>query len=148
MEEDIEKKAPQDKKMKYLLDTDTCRYLMQADNDELMQHLANVSANQAAMSVVTQGELHFGIARKPGATRLKTRLEVLNRAVPTVDMPREAALHYAAIRAKLERIGTPLGANDIWIAAHALAADLTLVTNHTGEFSRVPKIRLENWMGK
>jgi tRNA(fMet)-specific endonuclease VapC len=61
-------------------------------------------------------------------------------------MPLEAGTRYGEIRAELERRGRPIGANDTWIAAHALAEDLTLVTNNMREFARVPGLRLENWM--
>jgi tRNA(fMet)-specific endonuclease VapC len=61
-------------------------------------------------------------------------------------LPDRAAAHYGRIRAGLERSGTPIGANDLWIAAHALTEDIILVSNNTSEFSRIPALRLENWV--
>lgn len=131
--------------MKYLLDTDICSYLMRND-DAVWTRLQKVAEDSAAMSVVTQGELRHGLARQPKATRLRSRLEALNAGIPTLELTSEAAVLYGELRAHLERKGTPIGPNDLWIAAHALAIDAVLVSNNTNEYSRVPKLRLENWL--
>jgi len=132
--------------MNYLLDTDMCSYLMRGDNPVLWQRLHQVPEDAAAMSVITQGELQAGMARVPRATRLKVRLAQLGAGIPTLPMPPEAAWHYAAVRSHLERKGKPIGGNDLWIAAHALAENRVLVTNNTREFSRVPGLTLDNWL--
>lgn len=131
--------------MSYLLDTDTCSFLMRQNSAVILERFDRVPADAVAMSVITQGELLAGLARKPLATRLQARFASLNAAVPALDLPVAAAEHYAAIRAHLEHKGTLIGGNDLWIAAHALAAGLTLVTNNLREFKRVPKLKLENW---
>lgn len=132
--------------MKYLLDTDTCSFIMRQSSAALMERFGGIPGDAVAMSVITQGELMSGLARKPLATQLKARFTRLSAAVPAVDLPAAAAMHYAAIRAHLEQKGAMIGSNDLWIASHALAADMTLVTNNIREFKRVPKLKLENWI--
>ncbi|MBK9238198.1 MAG: type II toxin-antitoxin system VapC family toxin [Rhodoferax sp.] len=132
--------------MAYLLDTDTCSFLMRQTSAVLQQRFADVAANAVAMSVVTHGELLTGLARKPGATQLATRMERLFTAVPALGLPIEAAQYYAQIRAHLESKGTLIGGNDMWIAAHALATDRTLVTHNTREFKRVKGLKVEDWL--
>ena len=132
--------------MKYLLDTDTCSFIMRQSRTALMDRFDSIPGNAVAMSVITQGELMAGLVRNPLATQLKTRFARLSSVVSAVDLPAAAATHYGAIRAHLEKKGTMIGANDLWIASHALAADMTLVTNNVREFKRVPKLKLENWI--
>ena len=131
--------------MKYLLDTDTCSYVMRQSSTVLLERFRRISSSDAAISVITQGELQAGLAKKPEATQLRQRLERLNAALPTVALPELAAFSYAQIRQQLERKGQIIGANDLWIAAHALAANLTLVTNNTREFRRVPGLEVVDW---
>jgi len=73
-------------------------------------------------------------------------LDELTGLIPCLPMPTQAAKHYGEIRSKLEKQGKPIGANDLWIAAHALALELTIVTNNVKEFSCVPTLELENWV--
>ncbi len=73
-------------------------------------------------------------------------LDVLTSLIPPLPLPLSAAVHYGTIRNKLKKTGKPIGGNDLWIAAHALAISLTIVTNNTKEFARVPKLKLENWV--
>jgi tRNA(fMet)-specific endonuclease VapC len=100
------------------------------------------------MSIITFGELQFGAEKSQHSAAAHDKLTRLAELVPVLALPAHAAIHYGRIRAGLEREGTPIGANDLWIAAHALAENLILVSNNTGEFSRVPEIRLENWVTK
>lgn len=132
--------------MKYLLDTDTCSFVMRQSNPELLRRFGSIVDGDAAVSVITQGELRAGLARRPQATQLHLRLERLNAVIPTLALPELAAIAYGEIRHQLERKGQIIGSNDLWIAAHAMAADLTLVTNNTREFKRVSGLKLENWM--
>lgn len=131
--------------MKYLLDTDTCSFVMRQSSPGLLARFGRVAAHEAGLSVITQGELQTGLAKLPQATQLRLRLERLNQVLPTLALPEAAAHAYADIRHSLERKGQIIGANDLWIAAHAVAAGLTLVTNNTREFARVPGLKLENW---
>jgi tRNA(fMet)-specific endonuclease VapC len=83
----------------------------------------------------------MSVRREEAAAHLAALLET----VQVLPLPLEAARRYGELRAQLQRIGQPIGSNDLWIAAHALADDLTLVTNNEREFQRVPGLRVENW---
>lgn len=135
--------------MSYLLDTNTVSYFLRDHSPALTAKLMNTAPDVLAVSVVTAGELHFGLNKLgPGfrTTALAARLGKLLQAIATAPLPAEAAAHYGHIRAHLETKGTPIGGNDLWIAAHALAADLTLVTHNLREFERVPGLKVESWV--
>jgi len=102
-------------------------------------------AATSAMSVVAYGELAFGEVMSSRRDEAAAHLAALIETVQVLPLPLDAARRYAEIRAELERAGRPIGSNDLWIAAHALAEDLTLVTNNEREFRRVPGLRVENW---
>jgi tRNA(fMet)-specific endonuclease VapC len=132
--------------MQYLLDTDTCSFIMRQSSATLLEKFHNIPDNAVGMSVITQGELLAGLARKPLATKLKARFANLCLGVTVLDLPSSAAAHYGSLRPHLEQKGSVIGGNDLWIAAHALALELTLVTNNTREFKRVPGLQIENWI--
>jgi tRNA(fMet)-specific endonuclease VapC len=132
--------------MKYLLDTDTFSEMVKGLNPGIDQRLRTLHAEDPVLSVVTHGEIIFGASLRALTILARRRMDALLRVIRTLPLPAEAATHYGKLRAHLHREGTPIGPNDLWIAAHALAADLTLVTNNTREFSRVPQLRLENWV--
>ena len=90
-------------------------------------------------------ELRYRAAKK-GSLALSGRVDELLSAIEILPLDEGVDGKYAEIRAALERAGTPIGANDYLIAAHALATDLTLVTDNVGEFSRVPGLAVENWL--
>jgi tRNA(fMet)-specific endonuclease VapC len=95
-------------------------------------------------SIIVASELRFGIAKQPD-TRGAARAAALLLRVPVLAFETPADRHYGEIRAELERRGTPIGGNDMLIAAHALALDCTVVTANEREFRRVPGLRVENW---
>jgi tRNA(fMet)-specific endonuclease VapC len=132
--------------MQYLLDTDTCSFIMRQSNTTLLKTFHDIPDNAVGMSVISQGELLAGLTRKPLATQLKARFTKLCLAVPVLALPTSAAMQYGSLRAHLEQKGKTIGGNDLWIAAHALALGLTLVTNNTREFARVSGLKLENWV--
>jgi tRNA(fMet)-specific endonuclease VapC len=98
------------------------------------------------LSAVVLGELEFGAEKSALGERNRGRLALLTERLPLVGIDRETARHYGLLRALLERQGRPIGANDTWIAAQALRIGATLVTDNEGEFSRVPKLPLVNWL--
>src|SRR5688572_14781845 len=97
------------------------------------------------MSVITKAELLYGVEISPRRAQDAAALSAFLPYVEAVDFADEAALHYAEIRADLTKRGTLFGANDLFVAAHARALGVTLVTNNTAEFERVSKLKLENW---
>ncbi|MBI1182213.1 MAG: PIN domain-containing protein [Alphaproteobacteria bacterium] len=131
--------------LRYLLDTNICVYVRRQRPPSVLARFAALEAGAAAISVVTWGELLYGAeksARRDDAVRV---LEEFVSLVPVLPMPPEAGRHYGLVRADLSRRGEVIGNNDLWIAAHALAADLVLVTNNEREFGRVTSLRVENW---
>lgn len=130
---------------RYLLDTNICIDAIKADRPALRNRLAVHPSQDLAMSLITFGELAFGVERSQQPRRSRETLVHLRRSITVLPLPEEAGEQYGRIRASLQAGGTPIGANDLWIAAHALAADLTLVSNNAGEFQRVKGLRLENW---
>jgi tRNA(fMet)-specific endonuclease VapC len=135
--------------MSYLLDTNTVSYFLRDHSPALTARLMDTAPDALAISVVTSGELQFGLKKLgPGfrTTALGARLDKLLQAIATQSLPAQAAAHYGHIRAHLEAKGTPIGSNDLWIAAHALAKDLTLVTHNLREFQRVPGLKTESWL--
>lgn len=130
---------------RYMLDTDTCSYIMKRSNDAVLKRLKKVPVNEVCISVVTKSELLFGVEVSPRRQQDEAALATFLAYVQVLDFPDRAAVHYATIRAELKRTGTMIGANDLFIAAHARAFDLTLVTNNTREFGRVRNLTIENW---
>lgn len=128
-----------------MLDTNIASAVMRSPEGPLWDRLETFAPGDVCMSVVTSAELRFGIERV-GSVRLLRQFEMLLDvfAILPFAVPSDEA--YARIRTDLERAGTPIGANDLLIAAHALALDLTLVTANIREFSRVPNLRVENWL--
>jgi tRNA(fMet)-specific endonuclease VapC len=95
-----------------------------------------------AIPIVWRGELEFGLLRRPVRRDIAERMRGLLQQIPTLTLPPGTADHCAAARHERERSGQPIGANDLWIATH----DLTVVTGNTREFTRVPGLRVENWL--
>lgn len=131
--------------VRYLLDTDICIYLAKYSSPLIVARLSQEPADSVSISVITLGELHFGAEKSAQRDRALRTLAEFSEAVTVLPLPPMAAMTYGSIRDELQRAGTPIGANDLWIAAHALALDLTLVSNNIKEFRRVSGLRVENW---
>lgn len=130
---------------RYMLDTDTCSYIMKRSSDAVLKRLQRVPVSDVCISVITKSELLFGVELSPRRQQDEVALSAFLRYVEVLDFPDDAAPHYAKIRADLRTRGAMIGANDLWIAAHARGLGLTLVTNNTGEFGRVDNLVIENW---
>ena len=129
----------------HLLDTDICIYIAKRNPAKAAERLNALVPGAVAMSIITYGELLFGATKSSAATRALAVIEELGTRIPVLHLNRDVGAHYAEVRASLEAKGTPIGANDLWIAAHALAAGLILVTNNVKEFKRVKGLKIENW---
>lgn len=129
----------------YLLDTNIISDLIRHPTGKVTQRIEQVGENSVCTSIVVACELRFG-AMKKGSTRLNSHLSQILAAMEVLPLNSPAELQYAQLRTHLERSGTPIGPNDMLIAAHALTYGLTLVTANTHEFSRVPGLMLENWL--
>lgn len=131
---------------RYLLDTNICIYIAREKPVEVAARFAELRPGDAAISVITWGELRFGAEKSKRRREVLAMLDEFASLVPVMPIPKDAGGRYAAIRANLESAGTPIGNNDLWIAAHALAADVTLITNNGREFGRVDGLRVDNWV--
>jgi tRNA(fMet)-specific endonuclease VapC len=130
---------------RYMLDTDTCTYIMKRSHDRLLRRLAKVAVDDVCISVITKSELLFGVEVSSNRAKDEAALAAFLRYVEVLEFPDQAASHYAQIRADLKARGAMIGANGLFIAAHARSLGLTLVTNNTGEFRRVRHLAIENW---
>jgi tRNA(fMet)-specific endonuclease VapC len=129
----------------YMLDTDTCSYIMKRSHPTVLKRLQAVPVSDVCMSVITKAELLYGVEVSPRRAQDAAALAAFLPYVEAVDFADDGAHHYAEIRADLKRRGTLIGANDLLIAAHARARGLVLVTNNTTEFQRVDNLELDNW---
>jgi tRNA(fMet)-specific endonuclease VapC len=131
--------------LRYLLHTNTCAYIRQKRPQKVLEHFENLGAGQLGMSLITYGELMYGALKRSSPDQAVAELHQLARLIPVLGLPSEAAPVYGAVRAGLARAGETIRPNDIWIAAHALAADLVLVTNNDHAFKRIRGLKVENW---
>jgi tRNA(fMet)-specific endonuclease VapC len=130
---------------RFLLDTNICIYIRQERPQAVLKRFRRLRPGEAALSVITYGELTYGRRRVHGGRRLWERLRELVHWLPTLPLPETATEGYGTIRAELAAKGEMIGNNDLWIAAHAVAAGLTLVTNNEKEFRRVRGLNVRNW---
>jgi len=131
---------------RYLLDTNICIYIAKHQPLNVLKRFEQLQQGEVAMSFITQGELMFGAEKSQQRDKTMDILNKLTELIPVIFPTAQTAEHYANIRACLERAGVPIGANDLWIAAHARSFALTLVSNNIKEFQRVPNLKLENWV--
>ncbi len=129
-----------------LLDTNICIYIARKHPVTVGRRFARAAAGSLGISVITWGELCFGADKSSDPARAHELLQQFARSVEVQVMPAKAGQLYGEIRAALQKTGTPIGNNDLWIAAHALALGVPLVSNNLREFERVPGLKLENWV--
>lgn len=133
---------------RYLLDTNICTYLRQNRPPEVTERFRHMQHGEAVVSVITYGELLYGAERSQQRARALESVTRLVSLLPVLPMPWEAAATYGEIRAALEMQGQLIGGNDLWIAAHAKAARLILVSNNEREFKRISGLKLQNWASR
>jgi tRNA(fMet)-specific endonuclease VapC len=129
----------------YMLDTDISSYIMKRSDEAVLRKLQTVAVSDVCISVISKAEILYGIEVSPRRQKDQAALDEFLRYVEVLDFPAGAALDYALIRADLKRRGTPIGGNDLLIAAHTRYLGLTLATNNTREYWRVPGLKIENW---
>jgi tRNA(fMet)-specific endonuclease VapC len=132
--------------MNYLLDTNTCIYVINKKPPSVIRKIQTKEPEQIAISTITQAELEYGIARSKYPDR--NRIALLEFLFPflLLDFDQIAAVQYGLIRASLESRGRPIGAMDMLLAAQARSRDFVLVTNNEKEFRRVEGLKIENWV--
>ena len=134
-------------KFRFLLDTNILSDLVRNPQGTVTDHILREGEGSICTSIVVAAELRFG-AEKRGSRRLSTQLETILSAIEILPMEEPTDRQYAKLRCHLEKAGTPIGPNDMLIAAHALSLGLTLVTANQNEFHRVPGLAVENWLNE
>lgn len=130
---------------RYLLDTNIVSHAARFPQGVIADRIAVVGEQQVCTSIVVAAELRYGAARRR-SERLSRRIDAVLSALEVLAFDEPADRFYAELRTHLERRGTPIGPNDMLIAAQALAADLVVISANVQEFMRVPKLRVENWL--
>jgi len=130
---------------KYLLDTNILSDLVRHPSGLVAEHIAKVGENSVCTSIIVAAELRFG-AQKSGSSRLMHQLELILSEIVVLPYEEPADDHYAKLRWYLEKQGTPIGPNDVLIAAQALSLSLVVVTANIKEFTRVPELVVNNWL--
>ncbi len=131
--------------LRYLLDTNIISDLVRRPQGQVANRIAEVGEDSVCTSVIVAAELRYG-AEKSGSKQLSQRVDLLLSALEVLPLEPPTDHRYARLRHHLTRQGTPIGPNDLLIAAQVLAAELTLITANTREFERVPSLRVENWL--
>jgi tRNA(fMet)-specific endonuclease VapC len=131
--------------MRYLLDTNIISDLVRNPQGKAAQHIRSIGETRVCTSIIVAAELRYGATRK-ASPRLSAQLEAVLRALEILpfDIPADAT--YGLLRTQLEQAGRPIGANDLLIAAHAIALGYTIVTNNEQEFTRIKGLPCENWL--
>ena len=132
-------------RLRFLLDTNIISHLVRNPGGIVRDRIVEVGEQVVCISIIVAAELRFGAAKKR-SDRLSRQVEAILSALPILSIEPPVDVHYAEIRAGLETTGNPIGPNDLLIAAHARTLGLTLVTSNISEFSRVPRLRVENWL--
>ncbi len=131
---------------RYLLDTDICSYAVKRKIPSLFERIKlAMLADEACISVITRGELLYGLALVPQATALRSAILAFLEEIPCLPWTARAADQYGPLRAQQRLSGRPIGYIDTQIATHALAEDLVLVTNNIRHYQQIPGLVLENW---
>ena len=130
----------------YLLDTATCLLIARHHPSAVRQRFARHASRELAISVITLGELLARAETSPSRERALAGIHHLAQLLPVCPLPETAAAHYGQIAARFQARGEAMATNDIWVAAHALAAGWILVSPDAGRFAQVPGLQFENWM--
>lgn len=133
--------------MKFLLDTNICIYLIKQKPLKVLQKFNAYQVGDIGVSSITVAELEFGVQKSQFPSKNQIALAQFLLPLQIADFDHGAAVIYGNIRATLAKRGTPIGSLDTLIAAHALSLKVTLITNNLKEFSRVPNLKLDNWVG-
>lgn len=131
--------------LRYLLDTNIVSAVIRQPDCPVAKRLAAMPRETFCISVVVAAELRFGVLRKASA-KLTRQVETVLEGIDILPIEEPVDQHYGSIRAELARLGLPIGQNDLFIAAHARALGLILVTDNLREFQRVPGLEVENWL--
>jgi len=131
--------------VRYLLDTNIVSDLVRNPQGRIAQRIRKVGEDKICTSIIVAAELRYGAAKK-GSLQLSAQLEAVLGAIEVVPLESPADIAYGSVRAQLEKVGRPIGSNDLLIAAQAIALGYIVVTDNESEFARVQDLRHENWL--
>jgi tRNA(fMet)-specific endonuclease VapC len=132
--------------LRFLLDTNICIYIAKNRPEGVLARFQSLEPGDAAMSTITYGELRHGAFKSRYQSETHKILNELTSVIPVLAIDDKVGDRYGKIRSQLEKLGCMIGNNDLWIAAHALALGVPLVTNNEKEFRRVPGLTVQNWI--
>ena len=131
--------------MMFMLDTNTCIYLIKQKSRNLLKRFNNHSVGDIGISSITLAELQYGVAKSLYVNKNKEALAEFILPLEIADFDEKAAESYGAVRTGLEKAGKPVGSMDMLIGAHALSLDVTVITNNTKEFRKIKNLKVEDW---
>ncbi len=129
----------------YLLDTNVIGEIARNPQGDVANRVAALPSDDYGINSIVACEIEYGLAKR-GSSRLRQQIEPILEAIAVFELPSDIAAHYGQIRVELEKHGTPIGPNDLLIAAHGLASGLSVVTGNEKEFRRVQGLNVENWL--
>jgi len=132
--------------MKYMLDTNICIYIIKRKPQVVVERFLRTEISQIGISSITLSELMYGVSKSSKPEQNQMALTQFMAPLEILPYGDDAAQYYGDIRVHLEKQGTPIGSLDMLIAAHALSAACTLITNNEKEFIRIPNLQIENWI--
>jgi len=131
--------------MKFMLDTNTCIYIIKQKPPDVIERFKLTEISQIGISSITMSELLYGVSKSSKPEQNQIALTQFIAPLEILSYGGEAAQYYGELRAHLEKQGTPIGSLDMLIAAHALSIDCILITNNEKEFIRIPNLKIDNW---
>ena len=132
--------------MRYMLDTNICSYILKNHPATVKQKFEEVGTENICISTIVLAELYYGAARHPKGVVIRREIDDFVSRLVVIPWDEIAADHYGAVRSSLEKVGTPVGAMDMLIAAHAKSCGATLVTNNLREFDRINGLTALSWV--
>ncbi len=132
--------------MKFMLDTNTCIYIIKRKPPDVIERFKLTEISQIGISSITMSKLLYGVSKSSKPEQNQIALMQFVAPLEILPYSDETAQYYGDLRAHLEKQGTPIGSLDMLIAAHALSIACTLVTNNEKEFIRIPNLKIDNWV--
>ena len=132
--------------IKYLLDTNTCIYVIKRSPQKVFNKLKTLKIGDVGISSITYCELQFGVSNSTHIEQNQNALNEFLSPIEILDFPSDSAILYGSVKTSLNKKGKPIGPLDLLIAIHALYMDVPVITNNIKEFSRIPKLKVKNWV--
>ena len=131
-----------------MLDTNTCIYIIKRKPQKVIKRFKQTDISQIGISSITLSELQYGVSKSSKPEQNQIALSQFVAPLEILPYDDGASQYYGDLRAGLEKQGTPIGSLDMLIAAHSISLNSVLITNNEKEFSRIPKLKIDNWVSK